>query len=138
MSVDEGSTNTSLRPLYAWSRKGVRAHCSAPGNWGNNVTMLSSMTLRGMGSSLAVEGATTGSVFETYVQEALGPSLRSEQFVVMDNLTATREGESAHPGARLRGRLLAILLADFNHIVQASSQLKASVRGAEAQLPARP
>ena len=28
--VDECSTNTSLRPLYAWSRRGERAPCSTP------------------------------------------------------------------------------------------------------------
>jgi hypothetical protein len=36
--VDECSTNTSLRRLYAWSRRGERALCSSPRNWGPNVT----------------------------------------------------------------------------------------------------
>ena len=39
--VDEMGSNTSLRPLYAWSRRGERALCSAPRNWGKNVTLLS-------------------------------------------------------------------------------------------------
>ena len=90
--VDECSTNVSLRPLYAWSPRGERAHCSAPRNWGKNVTLLSSMTLSAMGPSLAVEGATTRAVFEAYVEEALVPSLHPEQVVVMDNLLRpTRE-----------------------------------------------
>jgi hypothetical protein len=41
--VDEMGTNTSLAPLYAWSPKGERALCSAPRNWGANVTLLASM-----------------------------------------------------------------------------------------------
>ena len=41
--VDECSTNTSLAPLYAWSRRGERALCSLPRNWGANVTLLASM-----------------------------------------------------------------------------------------------
>jgi hypothetical protein len=77
--VDECSTNVSLRPLYAWSPRGERAHCSAPRNWGKNVTLLSSMTLSGMGPSLAVEGATTRAVFEAYVEKALAPSLHPGQ-----------------------------------------------------------
>jgi trimethylamine:corrinoid methyltransferase-like protein len=89
--VDECSTNTSLRPPYAWSRRGERALCSAPRNWGKNVTLLSSMTLSGMGPSLAVEGATTRAVFEAYVEMVLASSLSPGQVVVMDNLTATRE-----------------------------------------------
>jgi hypothetical protein len=37
--VDECSTNTSLAPLYAWSRPGERALCSLPRNWGAKVTL---------------------------------------------------------------------------------------------------
>jgi hypothetical protein len=47
--VDEMGTNVSLCPLYAWSRKGERAFGSAPRNWGKNVTLLASITHRGLG-----------------------------------------------------------------------------------------
>ncbi len=62
--VDEMGANVSLAPLYAWSRKGERAFGRAPRNWGKNVTLLASMTREGMGPCVAVEGATTGAVFE--------------------------------------------------------------------------
>jgi transposase len=133
--VDECSTNTSLRPLYAWSRRGERARCRAPRNWGKNVTLLSSITLSGMGPSLAVEGATTGAVFEAYVGGALLPSLRAGQVVVMDNL-------SAHKGERIRelveGRGCELLYLppyspDMNPIEQAFAKLKGLLRGAEAR-----
>jgi transposase len=133
--VDECSTNTSLRPLYAWSRRGERAPCSAPRNWGKNVTLLSSIMLSGMGPSLAVEGATTRAVFEAYLEEALAPSLRSGQVVVMDDL-------SAHKGGRVRelveGRGCELLYLptyspDLNPIEQAFSKLKGLLRGAEAR-----
>ncbi len=32
--VDEMGTNVSLSPIYAWSRRGERAHAKAPRNWG--------------------------------------------------------------------------------------------------------
>jgi hypothetical protein len=57
--VDEMGTNISLSPLYGWAPKGERALCSVPRNRGANTTVLSSMTLEGMGPSLTVEGATT-------------------------------------------------------------------------------
>ena len=57
--------------------------------------MLASMSMEGMGPSFAVEGATTATVFEAYVEKALAPTLRPEQVVVMDNL-------SAHKGAGVR------------------------------------
>jgi hypothetical protein len=93
--VDEMGSNTSLSPLYGWSRVGERLRAQAPKNWGKNVTLLSSMSMRGMGPSVVVEGATTRAVFEAYVEQALAPSLREGQVIIMDNL-------SAHKGGRIR------------------------------------
>ena len=62
---------------------------------GPNTTVLSSISLRGMGPSLTVEGATTSAVFEAYVEQVLAPTLGKGQVVVMDNL-------SAHKGERVR------------------------------------
>jgi transposase len=53
------------------------------------------MSVEGMGPSMAVEGTTDREVFESYLQEVLAPSLRRDQIVVMDNL-------SAHKGERVR------------------------------------
>jgi hypothetical protein len=93
--VEEMGSNASLRPLFAWSKRGERALCSAPRNWGKNVTLLSSMSAKGMGPSVAVAGATTRAVFEAYLEEALCPSLSPGRVVVMDNL-------SAHKGEKVR------------------------------------
>jgi hypothetical protein len=93
--VDEMGTNVSLSPLYAWSPKGERAYCSAPRNWGKNVTLLASITREGLGECLAVEGSTTREVFDAYLERVLMPTLRAGQIVVMDNL-------SAHKGGRVK------------------------------------
>ena len=128
--VEECSTNTSLRPLYAWSRRGERAFCSAPRNWGKNVTLLSSLTSSGMGPSVAVEGATTRVVFEAYLEEALCPSLCAGQVVVMDNLSA-HKGEKVRELIEERGCELLYLppySPDLNPIEQAFSKIKALMR----------
>ena len=93
--VDEMGANTSLSVMRAWSRTGERVYCSVPRNRGKNTTLLASMDAKGMGPTLAVEGATDREVFEAYLEEVLAPSLRSGQIVVMDNL-------SAHKGDRVR------------------------------------
>jgi transposase len=133
--VDEMGTNTSLSPLYAWAPKGERAHWSVPRNRGPNTTLLSSMTLEGMGSSLTVEGATTSVIFEAYVEQVLAPTLRRGQVMVMDNL-------SAHKGERIkeliegRGCELIYLPSyspDFNPIEEAFSKIKGLVRKAQAR-----
>ena len=133
--VDEMGSNISLSPLYGWSRVGERLYAKAPRNWGKNVTLISSMSRSGMGPSVAVEGATTRPVFEAYVEQALVPSLRPGQVVVMDNL-------SAHKGERVRelieGRGCEILYLppyspDMNPIEEAFSKVKGILRKAQAR-----
>jgi transposase len=135
MFVDEMGINTSLSPLYGWGKKGERAYCSVPRNRGKNTTLLSSMSVEGMGPSLAVEGATNREVFETYVERILAPTLRRGQVVVMDNLTA-------HKGERIRELIeqegcellyLPPYSPDFNPIEEAFSKIKRLMRKAEAR-----
>jgi transposase len=134
--VDECSTNTSLAPLYGWSRRAERVRQKVPRNWGKNVTLLSSIGKeRGMGASLVVEGSTNTKVFETYLTEVLLPTLEEGQVVVMDNL-------SSHKGQRVRelieGRGCELIYLpsyspDFNPIEQAFSKLKSYLREACAR-----
>jgi transposase len=133
--VDEMGANTSLSVLRAWSRRGERAYCSVPRNRGKNTTLLASMSMEGMGPSLAVEGTTTATVFETYVKKVLAPTLRPGQIVVMDNL-------SAHKGARVRDLVaqrgcellyLPPYSPDLNPIEEAFSKMKGILRRAEAR-----
>jgi hypothetical protein len=90
--VDECGVHTSLlAPIYGYyAPRNERLHLPVPRNRGKNTTLLSSMTIGGMGPSLAVEGASTARVFEAYVEKMLVPSLRGGQIVVMDNLSAHR------------------------------------------------
>lgn len=88
--VDECGTHTSLAPLYGYAPRGQRLRLSVLRKRGKNTTLLLSMSLEGMGPSLAVEGATTVVVFEAYVEQVLVPGLRAGPIVVMDNLGAHR------------------------------------------------
>jgi transposase len=134
--VDECSSNTSLAPLYGWTRRGERAHQKAPRNWGKNVTLLSSIGKGwGIGASLVVEGSTNRAVFETYLEDVLCPTLKRGQVVVMDNL-------SSHKGERVRELIegegceliyLPRYSPDSNPIEQAFSKLKSYLRTACAR-----
>lgn len=133
--VDEMGSNTSLSPLYGWSRVGERPCARAPKNWGKNVTLLSSMSAEGMGPSVAVEGATTRAVFEAYVEQALVPSLCAGQVVVMDNLSA-HKGEKVRELVEGRGcelRYPPPYSPDMNPIEEAFSKLKGILRKAQAR-----
>src|SRR5215218_2011489 len=133
--VDEMGTNISLSPLYGWSKKGKRAHCAVPRNRGKNTTVLASMSVEGMGPSLAVEGATTAPVFETYVERVLAPTLRKGQVVVLDNLSA-HKGERVRELIEDRGCELFYLPSyspDLNPIEEAFSKIKGLLRKAQAR-----
>ena len=133
--VDEMGTNTSLSPVYAWAPKGRRAYCSVPRNRGKNTTLLSSMSLCGMGPSLAVDGPIDREVFEAYVEGVLAPTLRVGQVVVMDNLSA-HKGERVRKLIEHRGCELLYLppySPDLNPIEEAFSKVKHILRKLSAR-----
>ena len=82
------SRHASLAPIYGYAPKGERLRLWVPRKRGKNTTLLASMSLEGMGPTLAVEGATTAVVFEAYVERVLAPSLKEGQVVVMDRASA--------------------------------------------------
>jgi hypothetical protein len=73
MFVDETSTHTSLAPLYGYSPRGQRAFFKIPRNRGTNTTLLSSMSLEGMGPSMVIAGSTIKEVFEAHLENFLLP-----------------------------------------------------------------
>lgn len=136
--VDEMGANIALSPLYAYyAPKGRRAYyAEVPRNReANTTTLLASMSLRGMGPCLAVEGATTTKVFEAYVEQVLAPTLRRGQIVVADNLSA-HKSERVRELIERRGCQLLFLppySPDFNPIEEAFSKIKGILRKAQAR-----
>jgi transposase len=133
--VDEMGANISLAPIHAWSRRGERAYLSAPRNRGKNTTLLASMSSKGMGPTLAVQGGTNKAVFEAYVERVLGPTLGTGQVVVMDNLSA-HKGEEVRELIEARGCEVLFLPAyspDYNPIEEAFSKIKGLLRKAQAR-----
>ncbi len=127
--VDECGTHTSLAPIYGYAPRGERLHLPVPRGRGKNTTLLSSMSVEGMGPSLTVEGPTTARVFETYdVEKVLVPSLRTGQIVVMDNLGAHRRPKRVRELIEQRGCELLYLPAYspdlLNPIEEAFAKIK--------------
>jgi transposase len=133
--VDECGTHASMAPIYGYAPRGERLRHSVPRRRGKITTLLSSMTLHGMGPSLAVEGATTAVVFGAYVEKVLAPSLRSGQVVVMDNLGAHRP-KRVRELIEERGCELVYLPSyspDLNPIEEAFAKIKHLLREACAR-----
>ena len=128
--VDESGVNLAMTRLYARSRRGARAFGSAPRNWGENVTILSALCLRGPLASMYLPGAADGPVFLTYLKKVLVPKLWKGAVVVMDNLGAHKvKGVQTlleSVGARLV--YLPPYSPDFNPIELAWSKFKNHLR----------
>lgn len=133
--VDESSTNTTFTPRYARAPKGERAHGKAPRNWDKNVTLISSMSMEGMGPSMSIEGSSDTVSFGIYMREILAPRLGRGQIVVMDNLSVHTSGWVREiieeKGCKLW--LLPSYSPDFNPIEQAFSKVKNLMRRAKAR-----
>jgi transposase len=133
--VDECGVHTSLAPVYGYSPQGERLHLSVPRNRGENTTLVASMSLEGMGPSMAVKGSTTAEVFETYLKDVLLPEVREGQVVIMDSLPAHKPNRVRE---LIEGRGCELLYLpsyspDYNPIEEAFSKIKEILRGAWAR-----
>jgi transposase len=133
--VDETGTNTAMTPRYGWAAKGDRARGQAPRNHGPNVTLVTTLSLAGLGPAMVIDGPMTARAFEAFVTQLLVPVLHPGQIVILDNL-------SVHTGHRIRARIEAAgcmlrflppYSPDFSPIEWAFSKLKTCLRQVAAR-----
>jgi transposase len=133
--IDETGSNLSLIRLYARAPKGKRAYGTIVKKRGKNVTMITDLSLQGLGEVFIIDGAANGDIFKTYIKQVLVPSLKSGEIVVMDNC-------SIHKGEEVRKliedcgcelRFLPAYSPDFSPIEEAFSKIKAILRSIGAK-----
>lgn len=66
-----------------------------PRNHTHNTTLVTALTLAGVGDAMVIEGAMDGSGFVAWLEQGLGRTLVPGQVIVMDNL-------NVHKGHRVR------------------------------------
>jgi transposase len=133
--VDESGANLSFCRLWARAPRGLRAYGSAPQNWGENITILSALSLRGILASMIVPGSTDSDVFLAYIEQVLVPQLWPGAVVVMDNLSPHKASRVQERIEEAGARLLYLppYSPDLNPIEQAWSKLKAYLRSIAAR-----
>jgi transposase len=133
--IDETGSNLALTRLYARARRGKRARGRIPRKRGKNVTMITDLSLHGLGEAFMIYGAVNGELFEAYIEHIFAPTLTSGEIVMMDNL-------SAHKSTKVRqlieakGCLLLFLPAyspDLSPIEEAFSKVKNFLRSIGAR-----
>lgn len=84
---------------------------------------------------MSIEGATDAEVFQTYVHQVLGPTLRPGDVVILDNLSPHKNEQTlsllAQSGAQVL--FLPAYSPDLNPIEKMWSKVKACLRSAEAR-----
>jgi transposase len=93
------------------------------------------MTIKGMGSSMAVNGTTTAEVFEAYLKHFLVPALEAGQVMVMDRLPAHKLGRVRELIERRGCELLYLpsYSPDYEPIEEAFSKIKEILRRSAAR-----
>ena len=94
------------------------------------MTLISSLSLQGLGASLILDGSANTELFEIYIERILAPSLEPGQMVIMDNLRI-HKGNKVRQLIEARGCQVLFLPAyspDLSPIEEAFSKIKAILR----------
>lgn len=88
MFLDESGIQVGMTRLYGRAPIGQRVVEAVPDKRFQAMTLLSSMRLDGEMVPFLFEGALNSSIFRTYVEVFLVPTLRQGDIVIMDNLSS--------------------------------------------------
>jgi transposase len=133
--IDESGFNIAMTPMYWRAARGERVVGSVPQNYGENLTVIGTLTSIGLQAVMTVDGATDGEVFRAYVEQVLCPTLQAGDVVILDNL-------GAHKVAGIREAIeskgaeviyLPPYSPDLNPIEQCWSKLKSAARAIGAR-----
>jgi len=136
--LDETAALTDMTRPYGRSRRGERAHGVAPcGRW-RRLTVIGALGVEGVVGALSIEAATSGAVFQVFLEQVLLPELRRtkpDAVLVMDNLSAhkTRAVRDLLERSGFAYRYLPPYSPDLNPIELAWAQIKARLRTAAAR-----
>jgi transposase len=133
--IDETGSNLALTRRYARAPKGKRARGTTPRKRGKNVTMITDLSLRGLGEVFLTDGAANGDLFEAYIGQIFAPTLSSGEIVIMDN-SSIHKGKKVRELIEARGCQLLFLPAyspDLSPIEEAFSKVKTVLRSIGAR-----
>jgi len=130
--IDETGSHLGMTRRYSRAPRGQRAYGTVPGSRGKNRTLITALTLAGIGPGLLLDEALDRVTFDGYVLDCLAPTLKADQIVVLDNLKV-HYSDRAREAIEARGAELWYLppySPDYNPIEEAFSKVKTFLRSA--------
>ena len=115
---------------YGWNEKGERFHALKSGNRGVRVNMIAAWCHGELFAPFTVEGACNRTVFETWLETCLIPSLQPGQVIIADNATFHKGGriQELIEAAGCQLQYLPPYSPDLNKIERCWSWLKSRIR----------
>ena len=130
--IDETWVKTNMAPLRAWGPRAQRLIAKAPrGRW-KTLTFIAALRCDRIEAPLVIDGPINGRSFSAYVEQALTPTLRKGDVVILDNL-GSHKGRSIRAMVRKAGATLLFLppySPDLNPIEQLFAKVKHLMRAA--------
>lgn len=133
--IDESGTNIAMTRLFGRAQRGQRVSDAVPKNYGDNITLLGSLSCTGLDAVMTINGPVDTAVFRAYVNQVLVPTLRPGDIVVMDNLGAHKVA-GIREAIETAGATLLYLppySPDWSPIEPCWSKLKTFLRKAKAR-----
>jgi transposase len=133
--LDEFGANLGMTRTYGRAAPGQRVVEATPDYSGPHYTVVATIGVTGVAAPWIFEGAMNGTIFATYAQHELGPSLQADDIVVIDNLSAHKSAE-AQACLEARGVRVVYLppySSDFNPIELCWAKVKQALRSAKAR-----
>jgi transposase len=137
--IDETGTATDMARLYGRGHRGKRVIGKVPyGHW-KTTTFVAALRNHAVTAPFVIDKPMNGTIFRTYVEQCLAPTLGSGDIVVMDNLAAHKV-QGVRQTIEATGAKLLYLppySPDLNPIELFFAKLKARLRkAAERSVPA--
>lgn len=120
---------------YARAVKGQRAKVTEPYEAQAKLSVISALSLDGIGATFTIDDAVDGDVFSVYVERLLVPELRRGDIVFMDNVSfhKNRRAVNMIEAAGARVEYLPAYSPEFNPIEHSISKIKAALRRLKAK-----
>ncbi len=126
-----------MAPLRGWAPRGHRLKAKVPNGRWKTMTFLAALRHDRIDAPWLLDGPIDGDSFQSYVDNALVPTLVPGDIVVMDNL-GSHKGKAVRKSIRGAGAKLFFLpkySPDLNPIEQVFSKLKHLLRKAAPRTP---
>jgi transposase len=120
---------------HARSPQGERAEVTEPFNSGSKVSVISSLSLTGVGATMEIGGVVDTQVFDAFVEHFLVPTLLENDVVLLNNVPFHYSAQAISLIEEAGASVLHIpaYSPEFNPIEECISKIKEAMRAAKAR-----